>query len=272
MPRLTYRLMIAALACGGAAAQAHADLIDLYDVNSEANFDTLSQSGMSNWLVDGVDHLFQQWFWYRTGAMGSESSLDTLAQLGIFATDTNPFTDPRDDTLAVLYGGSGYTVELLYTLRGGALGSNVSDVTEQIIITNTGTSALEFHFFQYADFDIGGTSLGDTAWIQGGNTAVQEDLAAGFSFTETVVTPMPSHYEVATWPSILNSLNDGSPSTLLDIAGPVSGDLTWAFQWDVTLGAGQSFIISKDKSIQIPAPAALALLGLAGLAARRRRG
>ena len=270
MAGLTNRLMIAALAFGGATAQA--DLIDLYDVNSEANFDTLAQAGMSNWLVEGTDHLFQQWFWHRVGATGGETSLDTLTQLGIFATDTNPFTDPRDDTLAVLYGGTGYSVELLYTLRGGAQGSGVSDITEQIIITNTGMETLDFHFFQYCDFDIGGTAAGDTAWIQGGNTAVQQDLATGVTFTETVVTPMPSHYEVAEWNDILTSLNDASPTTLLDVAGPVSGDLTWAFQWDVVLGPGQSYIISKDKSIQIPGPAALALLGLAGLAPRRRRG
>ena len=58
------------------------------------------------------------------------------------------------------------------------------------------------------------------------------------------------------------------------IVGP--GDLTWAYQWDVTIAAFDTFQISKDKNLDagvIPEPTALAAaaMGLTALATRRRR-
>jgi hypothetical protein len=50
-------------------------------------------------------------------------------------------------------------------------------------------------------------------------------------------------------------------------AGP--GDVTWAYQWDFTLGNGQSFIISKDKNMmELPEPVTMAglFLGIGCLA------
>ena len=119
---------------------------------------------------------------------------------------------------------------------------------------------------------MGGTAGGDTAEILGGNTARQWDDAFPVQFNETVVTPMPSAFEVNTWPTLVNSLNDANPTTLSNFAGPQSGDMNWAFQWNFTLAPGQSYIISKDKNIAVPAPGVLALLGLGLVCTRRRRG
>lgn len=231
--------------------------------------DDASQAGMFNWVVDGTDHMFQQWFWFRVG-MGPEVSIDTLALTGTFIGDTNPFDDPAPDTLSLRYSTPGFDIQPSWTLRGTTPGSGRSDVTESITITNHENFDLPFTFFQYTDFDLGGTSGGDTVVIPGllHNTAIQSDVL--FTYTESVVAPMPSHYEVALFPSIINRLNDGLPDTLADFGGPVTGDCTWAFQWDFLIPAGQSVIISKDKTIT-PAPGALALLGLGGLLAARRR-
>jgi hypothetical protein len=63
---------------------------------------------------------------------------------------------------------------------------------------------------------------------------------------------------------------------LNDNAGAVGpGDVTWAFQWDFQLAAGDSFIISKDKYLNvtiIPEPSTLGFvaLGLAVVLLRKR--
>ena len=73
------------------------------------------------------------------------------------------------------------------------------------------------------------------------------------------------------------SLEDGSPTTLSDNAGPLTGDVTWAWQWDLNLaasGPGSSALIGNDLHIgTVPVPAAIWLLtsGLLGLIAVSRR-
>lgn len=263
---------VALAAFAGFGQPARATLITLTDLNSTVNFDTQSQLGMYDWYVDGVDHMYQQWFWYRVGSTGPEASLDTLTQVGAFAVDTNPFTDQGVDVLTVLYRGAGFDVEVKYSLQGGNAGSNISDVGEQIKITNTGERALDFHFFQYSDFDLNGSALDQSISITGGNTATQTDGASYIG--ETVVTPAPNQYAVGTFSAQRDSLNDGVATNLGAVGGPLSNmDLTWAFQWDINLGVGQSFSISKDKHVSVPAPGA-ALLGVMGLGlirATRRR-
>ena len=61
----------------------------------------------------------------------------------------------------------------------------------------------------------------------------------------------------------LTELNGSSPVTLSDqIIPQAPGDQTYAFQWDATLGAGQSLVISLTKVIQ-PEPISLSSLGIA---------
>ncbi|CAG0993924.1 hypothetical protein PHYC_02452 [Phycisphaerales bacterium] len=265
--RLSTAFGVIALAAlsGSASAVVHT----LSDRNSIVTIDDASQAGMSNWFIDGTDHMFQQWFWFRVGA-APEASIDTLALTGSFITDTNPFDDPAPDTLSLRYSAPGFDIQPTWVLRGSTPGSARSDIAESISITNFGNGPLSISFLQYCDFDLNGTSGGDRALIPGPlfNTALQDE--AGIVLSESVVAPMPSHYEAANFPSILGRLNDGAPDVLADFAGPVFGDCTWAFQWDFVIPAGQSVVISKDKTIT-PAPGALVLLGLAGLSVARRR-
>lgn len=267
------KLGLATLALCGAAMSAHATVWTLGDRNSTTDINDATSGGMTNWTIDGMDQIFQQWFWYRVGPAGPEQSIDTLNFGGAFASDTNPFVDNRADTLALMYvdPAGRFNIQPSWTLRGGAAGSNRSDVTEAIVINNTSNQPLPFHFFQYCDFDLGGSSGGDNVGIPGPlhNTAIQSD--GGFAMSETVVTPQPSHYAVGPYPSILNLLQNGVADDLPDFAGPLFNvDGTWGFQWDFLIQPGSSVIISKDKGF-VPAPGAMGLLGLGALAVARRR-
>ena len=230
---------------------------------------------MNNWTVDGVNHMFQQWFWYRVGN-NPEASIDTLALIKGGVTDTN--FDGDNDTLYLKYGNdqaaTRYTVEVRIALDGGSAGSRLSDIAEQITIKNTGSSSLDFHFFQYVDFDLGGDGApNDTVQLVNANTVRQSD--PDWTVAETVDTPPADGFELDFWAATRNKLNDGAATTLGNAlgAGPVGpGDVTWAFQWDETISVGGAFQISKDKNITlIPEPATLGLLLVGGLALLRRR-
>jgi hypothetical protein len=100
-------------------------------------------------------------------------------------------------------------------------------------------------------------------------------VGGGASVTETINSAAPpiGHFEAGIYDQTLLSLTDGNPTTLSDtvFAGP--GDVTFAYQWDVVLGPGGSFQISKLIAVPEPSSATLALTGilLLGLLNRKRR-
>ena len=255
-------LMSLLLMLGGALLPSLANAYVLTSGNSTATV-TNTQAGMYEWIVDRVDQMGQQWFWYRIGST-PERSIDTLALNSTFQLP---------NLLQLNYSGASFDLGVTYVLTGGLLGSGTSDMAEIISISNTSNSTLDFHFFQYTDFDLRGHE-GDTVSISGGNTAKQ--VGQGI-VTETANVPIPSRLEAALWPSTISKLNDGVASNLNNDAGPYTGDATWAFQWDFNLGPGGSFIISKNKHIStVPLPGTMlllggGLLGLVGLGWRRRR-
>ena len=266
---------IISTALAPSARQSQAAIITLVDNNSVAQIDNGSSAGMFNWSVDGQNQLAQQWFWYRIGN-NPEAPINTISAPTI--------TTPDARTAYTTYNNGAFSVEVDYSLTGGLAGSGYSDIGESIRISNLTASPLDFHFFQYSDFDLGGTPGGQT--IQLGrdlsgthfNEALQTGPGATLDESITVAAPGANHGEAALFNSTLIKLNNGVADNLNDNAGPVGpGDATWALQWDLVIAPGGSALISKDKYIQlataVPEPSALALIsiGLAGLARRSRR-
>jgi hypothetical protein len=267
-----------AIAASSGVESVRADIVTLEDMNSSVTIDTGSSAGMSSWNVDGVDHLFQQWFWYRADNMTRERSIDTLTQLSVTTNDRNPLFDTRDDAVTVAYGDgatlgeSGLVIQVKFSLTGATTNSGISDMAEEIAIFNFSNQAMDLSFIQYSDYDLNGTAGGDTVYRTNDNAFRQRD-EEGVEFSETVVTPIPDHYEAAYYSDLVSRLEDEDLTTLDGTTGPLTGDATWAFQWDLRIGAGNSFLISKDKSIQVPAPGAAVLaslgFGMAGWIRRR---
>ncbi|MBX3413060.1 MAG: PEP-CTERM sorting domain-containing protein [Pirellulales bacterium] len=246
----------------------------LEDNNSSLVIDTSSPfAGAFDWRIDGLNQLKRQWFWYRIGDSGPESAIDTLLQGPAGATDTN--FDGELDTYFVRYLGPDFTLDLRYGLNGGTSGSNSGSMSTDIIVTNTGSSALFFNLFAYSDFDVNGTILNDTVQFVNANAVRQKD---GVTVLEAAYSPPSAHHEASYSGFTLASLLDGGPTTLSDlppIAAPPMGpsDLTWTLQWIRKIDPGQSMPISMGTTVSVPEPSTLVLLlgGIASFGLWRRR-
>jgi hypothetical protein len=250
---------------GITARPAKSAVLALSDDNSIAAFDPSfsdipSNNGILFWTVDDVNQLFQNWFWYRVGSEGRENSINTLNLIGLDQSQ------PADNQLSVTYAGTDFEIALNFTLDGGAQGSGMSSLFENITIKNTGSNQLDFHFFNYTDFDLTENGEQDTTKI-GSGIATQWD---NFTFATEVIDPAASYYQVSPFANILDALEDDVPTTLANFSGPLTGDNAYAFQWYFALQPEQSFSINNYKSIApakpVPEPTmTLGLIAFSGL-------
>jgi PEP-CTERM motif len=250
-----------------------AQIVTLSSGGSTASIDTGSQAGMFNWVVDGQDQLAQQAFWYRLGGSGLASPISTISAPAIL--------NPDSSHLTTTYTAPSFSIRLDYVLSGGV---GTAGLHESITINNTTANALDFHFFQYSDFDLGGTPGGDTVQLgtdlHGQYNYVLQQKSGGFQVQEADVVPSSTHAEAGFFPQTLNELNGVSGLQLNDNAGPLTGDVTWAFEWDYSAGSpvglipgGGSVSISKVLTLTVPEPSSAAFIGLGmlALALRLRR-
>lgn len=209
------------LACVLAFASTGSGAITLTDENSTVSIDEVGD-GATSWLVDGVDQLYQQWFWYRIGDTGDESRLDNLG---------TPSVTTSGNQASLKYSSTQLEVTIFYTLLGGVLGSGQSDLAESIRIRNKTTDDLAVRFFQYSDFDLNGTRENDQLVFANENTVRQ--TGDGIALSETVTTPPPDFRQGGLYPTIVSLFSDGLPTTLSNTPGydvPIVGDVSWAFQ------------------------------------------
>lgn len=243
--------------CVGATANATTAILS--NLNSTASIDTGSLSGMYNWNIDGANPLVTQQFWYRVGTSGGESSINTLTQTGFAYTDVD--FDGFNERALVKYTNtvSKFTLQVQTTLQGGSLGSKGSDIAEIITIKNVGTSALDFHFFMYTDFKLS-LSSNDKITFLNSTTALQTNVNGAFITTIASASGITSSNEAALFPTLFTSLTNSTPTILSGVLGPLTGDATFGYEWDVSIAVNGTLTVTVDKNaMAIPEPSSMVL-------------
>jgi hypothetical protein len=252
------------LGLGVTARPAKSVVFALQDNNSQIAFESASNpnnpnptnTGILFWNVDNTQQLFQSELWYRVGSTGPENSISSLTSVV-----TQP--QPRANSLTATYTGTGFNLSRAFTLNGGAPGSGSSSLLETIAIQNTTASPLDFHLFNYSDFDLNQDGSDDTTTIGNGRATVSDNTLVA----QETVTPVSNSYQVAPIFDLVNSLSDTGTTNLTNVPGHLNGDTNYAFQFDLTLAPGQSFLITDTKSlVPVPEPpATVSLIVFGGL-------
>jgi hypothetical protein len=268
----------ACLALVASSASAVTTTYLLEDRNSELKVDISddfpTSDGLFQWKMNGVLHMWKQWFWYRIGDTGPEEEIDTIGYVSANVEDDD--ADPGNEKLELVLEDDTLRVSLFFRLVGGTVPSGTADLVEQIEIENKTGDYLDFNFFQYVDFDLNDQPMDDVVTVTNGNTMSQVDEQPGM-IAETVVTPRPARWEIdQTYQTavgdttILGKLSDGDADDLASSGlegqlGP--DDVAWGFQWKKSITPYGVLIISKDKHLAVPEPVTMlgVMLGVGGL-------
>jgi hypothetical protein len=217
--------------------------------NSVLQVNPGSQAGVFSWKVDGVDQLFQQWFWVRLGAAAPQVSIDSLGPaVGVSVSAGNA---------TLIFSNSWLGVTLGLSLAGGSAGSHASVLAQTLTIQNPSNSPIVLHVFQYADFDLAEENSGDSVSVPSPNQVNQ--TGKGMTLSQTIQGLTPSSWEASFYSLILDKILSGSPITLSDeVIPPAPGDQTFAVEWDANLAPGQTLSIGLTDSVA-PTPSVVAL-------------
>jgi hypothetical protein len=222
--------------------------------------DDTGTGALSNFRVGGPgnpNHAFQTWWWYRVEGDTRERSFNNAV-----ASD---WSSPGKGRLE--YQTADFYAVMSFQVTGIADGYGV--LTQTLTILNTSNSTKTFNLFNYNDVDLGGTAAGDSATLNGPNVIRITDAS----------TPWVAFYEgtdaygVDSFANLRADLSDNNVTNFNSNGLPFGpGDFTGGFQWTFTLGAGGAATASSTLTItNVPTPGAMALAGLSGLAAFRRK-
>lgn len=260
----------------GVAVQSEAQIYGLSarDTSVQINL----AGGVSDWTIDGVNQLNQQWFYYSVGS-SAVNSIDTIAPWSVPAQ-----TPGNSPTLTETYANSTISVQTKYTLQSHPIGSGTAALGTAITINNPTTNSLTYHFYQYSDFDLGGVLGNQSVQLyNNGSGSYYEVIQTGLIGGPLVATvnalsggsAVPPEVQAGLYDGTLFGLVNGNPApTLNDTLTAGTGNVVYAYEWDATVAAGGSIVISEIQSVPEPSSVVLISSGMLVLALlhRRRRG
>jgi hypothetical protein len=232
--------------------------------------------GMNSWTVSGVSgsQLNQQWFWYSINGAAPQP-INTISA-ATFYNFSNP-ASPLDD-IGLVYQNQQLTVQVEYQLTG--IDANSADLMELLSIVNNSGSSINLSFYQYSNFNLlqNNNNTVNIGGSPGAYTGATQTTGGpgGNGIAEVIDAPLANYAEAAQVPQTLNELGAPAYLTLNDNTS-AAGNVSWAFQWNAPVGAGQMFDITKDKGLSVslvPEPSTIAFIALGmgalGLTLRRK--
>lgn len=245
-----------------------------------ANFGFIGTNTASTSTSVVSDVLFQNWWWYRSAGDTREFALSnqTFGQQNLAGNSaTVRYNEPIGGSTS-----DRLIFEITYTLN--QISPTQAAVTINWNIFNQSNVDQPVSFFAYADSDVGTSATDDNGTYVPGtgiNTYRNDNSltdAANF-FTMSADLRTNDRWQIGAFSGTdLTSPRVALGNTAVtnlsnsDTIG-AAGDNAGALQWDLTIPAGQSLggRVTKGYNYVIPSPGALALVGLGGLVAARRR-
>jgi hypothetical protein len=203
------------------------------------------------------DHLGQSWWWTRTSLNSSRELANNNA--------VGPSWSGRVGQLSFNDAPSGISITRTYLVTG--LGDGRGVLEEGATVTNTTGGTITVDIFHFLDPTLGGNTGGISAELNGIASSVKMTSGSWSAFYEGAGEP----FQGGAAGTVLSLLTNAVPNDFNNSGLPFGpGDFEAGFQWRFILGPGQAASASMTYTI-VPAPASLAMLGLAGAFAGRRR-
>jgi hypothetical protein len=251
--------------------QSQAQITNLVARNTSLQVNlTGPNAGLSDWTVNGVNQLNQQWFYYSVGG----SPVYSIDNISAWSAPTIVIGNGNSPSLTETYANSTLSVSATFQLVSSPIGSPKAQLITTIGIVNESSSAETVNFYQYSDFDLGGAPGGQTVQFPGtiqpynvtqtGNGGpLTGSISSVSGGTGDVVGEIAGLYNGSQF-----GLLNGNPaptfnSTILS-AGP--GDATFGYEITATIAAGSSVTISELQAVPEPSSLALISCGILALA------
>jgi hypothetical protein len=273
-----YQNTLIAILFAGAVVQSGAQIYTLAIRDTSMQIDL--NSGLSQWKIDGVNQLNLQSLYYSVGS-GPVASIYTIAPWSTPTIETN--LGKTEISLEETYANATIGVGTLYVLTSGRLGSGKATLGQTLTINNPSATAQVFHFYQYSDFDLGGVTGGQYVQFSDNGSGhyyqvVQKgpgEILTGLITAVNGGSNTMSEVQAGLWDGNKFGLGSGGAVTLDNTLAAGPGNVVYAYEWEATLAAGSSIIISETQTV-VPEPSSMALVAsgmfAVALFCRRRPG
>lgn len=269
MKKLILVLSMAAVAAAGYSQAIISDGTSTFGWSSASALSgdhTSTTAGSNNvFTVNGsADQAFQEWWYYRANGVNSR-------EFSLSNQSAGPLVSGNHMTLSYAEA-EGFSSSIMYTINN--IGSKAL-VTGTNFITNTRTSGdLDLDFFNYIDYDMGGSASGDSAFLLSGNPALRMRIIDSSSLINAEYRALDAdNYQVTGFSTLRGNLTDADADNMNNTGAPfVNGDFTGGVQWHFTLAPGQQIALQTSRVLNtVPEPATMAALGVGVVALLRRR-
>lgn len=255
------RFAVLALAAVSAISFGQNVVVQLADGGSTAqlNVGTSASSGplgLNSFTVGGIQEVSQQVFLLSVNGAG-------VQPLNDLSTPTVNQVSAREAVIG--YSSSNFTVSVDNTLTGANSVTGV--LTEALTLINTSASTITYNLVDLNHYKLDGANGGTVARVDSNDILQTRNVTTG-SYGVNIT---PTHWAINTFSSVASAGLGGG--NLSDGTSPfTNADPGFAFQWQGSLGTGQSLQVGTFHIVTIPEPASLLTLGgLAFMALRRRK-